>query len=44
MELKHRTWKLLRDLHRLRDMSWLCAGDFDEILHHHEKEGGVPRS
>ena len=40
MELKHRTWKLLRDLHRLRDMSWLCAGDFNEILHHHEKEGG----
>jgi hypothetical protein len=19
---------------------WLCAGDFNEILYHHEKEGG----
>lgn len=44
MELKHRTWKMLRDLHGLRSMPWLCAGDFNEILHHHEKEGGVPRS
>ena len=41
MELKHRTWKLLRDLHGQRDMSWLCVGDFNEILHHHEKEGGA---
>lgn len=25
-------------------MPWLCTGDFNEILNHHEKEGGVPRS
>ena len=25
-------------------MPRLCAGDFNEILYHHEKEGGVPRT
>lgn len=25
-------------------MPWLCAGDFNEIHYHHEKEAGVPRS
>ena len=23
---------------------WLCAGDFNEVLFSHEKEGGTPRS
>jgi hypothetical protein len=44
VEHKHHTWKLLRDLHGLQAMPWLCADDFNEILHHHEREGGVPRS
>jgi hypothetical protein len=46
-ELKYLTWELLRDLfsqHETNPMPWLCAGDFNEILFHHEKEGGVPRS
>jgi hypothetical protein len=44
-ELKHETWTVMRDLHDqyVQDqMPWLCAGDFNEILFHHEKEGGVP--
>lgn len=24
-------------------LPWLCAGDFNEILFQHEKEGGKPR-
>jgi hypothetical protein len=37
----------MRDLfaqHEQNSLPWLCAGDFNEILFHHEKEGGVPRS
>lgn len=46
-ELKFLTWELLRDLfvqHERNSMPWLCAGDFNEILFHHEKEGGIPMS
>jgi len=25
-------------------LPWLCAGHFNEVLFHHEKEGGVPRA
>ena len=37
---KHLSWEYLRGLHALGDMPWLVAGDFDEILQAHEKEGG----
>lgn len=40
VELKHRTWSLMRDRHAMRELMWLCAGDFNEVLHQHEKEGG----
>lgn len=46
-ELKHETWSLLRNLFAQNEdnpLPWLCAGDFNEILYHHEKEGGVPRA
>ncbi|KAL0459962.1 UNVERIFIED_CONTAM: putative mitochondrial protein [Sesamum latifolium] len=33
-------WRLVRRLHSQSDRSWLCAGDFNEILGHSEKEGG----
>lgn len=45
-ENKYKTWELLRDIH-LQDptnMPWLCAGDFNEILCHHEKEGAIQRA
>ncbi|XP_066316587.1 uncharacterized protein [Miscanthus floridulus] len=44
-ELKYKTWKLMEWLREQDDdhLTWLCAGDFNEILFHHEKEG-VPRS
>jgi hypothetical protein len=43
-ELKYRTWQQLCGLHVQPVKPWLCAGDFNEILLSHEKEGGRPRS
>jgi hypothetical protein len=45
-DIKYKTWDVLRKLHgeNAAGLPWLCAGDFNEILFHHEKEGGVPRS
>lgn len=43
-EDRHKTWTLLRDLYAQEDLPWLSAGDFNEILFHHEKEGGCPWS
>ncbi|KAL0388103.1 UNVERIFIED_CONTAM: putative mitochondrial protein [Sesamum radiatum] len=37
-------WALLRQLHFQSSRPWLCAGDFNEILAHSEKEGGPPRA
>jgi hypothetical protein len=41
---RHKTWTLLRDLYAQVDLPWLAAGDFNEILFQHEKEGACPRS
>jgi hypothetical protein len=30
--------------HRALALPWVCAGDFNEVLLAHEKEGGLPRS
>ncbi|KAL0311520.1 UNVERIFIED_CONTAM: hypothetical protein Sangu_2446700 [Sesamum angustifolium] len=38
------TWRLLRRRHSQSIRPWLCAGDFNEILEHSEKEGGPPRA
>lgn len=43
-DLKDRTWEMLRGLTTPNDGPWLCAGDFNEILYSHEKEGGRPCS
>jgi hypothetical protein len=37
---KHHTWQQLMNLNVDLVRPWLCAGDFDEILFSHEKEGG----
>lgn len=42
-EDKHLSWSCLRDLHQRIKLPWLIAGDFNEILYSHEKEGGAPR-
>lgn len=41
---KHLTWDALRTLHSNLSLPWLALGDFNEILFHHEKEGGRARS
>lgn len=40
---KRHTWTLLRRLAGLSSTTWLCFGDFNEILHLHEKNGGNDR-
>ncbi|KAL0302975.1 UNVERIFIED_CONTAM: hypothetical protein Sradi_6165600 [Sesamum radiatum] len=37
-------WNLLCRLHRQSIRLWLCAGDFNEILEHSEKESGPMRA
>jgi len=37
---KFRTWEMLKRLSTPSDGPWMCAGDFNEILYNHEKEGG----
>lgn len=39
-ERRHLSWRTLRDLHHQASIPWLVAGDFNEILYSHEKEGG----
>ncbi|KAL0444003.1 UNVERIFIED_CONTAM: hypothetical protein Slati_2123000 [Sesamum latifolium] len=37
-------WLLLRKLAQQSVRPWICAGDFNEILEQHEKEGILPRA
>ncbi|KAL0434920.1 UNVERIFIED_CONTAM: hypothetical protein Sradi_0199900 [Sesamum radiatum] len=36
-------WNLLKRLSQVSVRPWLCAGDYNEILEQHEKEGALPR-
>lgn len=38
------SWDLLRNLNRKFNISWLCAGDFNELIRSDEKLGGNRRS
>ncbi|GAV86647.1 hypothetical protein CFOL_v3_30074, partial [Cephalotus follicularis] len=40
----HETWSLLCNLASQHNISWLCMGDFNEILSISEKEGGNERN
>lgn len=37
------TWEAMRTLNNSASGPWLCAGDFNEILFSHEKQGGAAR-
>lgn len=39
---KKRTWELLRRLHSILDLPWLCSGDFNEVLSLNAKNEGIP--
>lgn len=34
------TWNLIRTLHSIEQIPWLLGGDFNEVLHLHEKRDG----
>lgn len=37
------SWQLLKMLKPSTSMGWLCAGDFNEVLHQREKMGAAIR-
>ncbi|KAH9723191.1 reverse transcriptase domain-containing protein [Citrus sinensis] len=41
---KHNTWTLMKRLASLFSYPWCCFGDFNEIMHMHEKNGGNERN
>ena len=40
---RHESWALLKQLYQQLDLSWICIGDFNEILSLAEKVGGAIR-
>ena len=41
---KHESWTYLRHLHSRDSLSWVCIGDYNEILKSEEKQGRLSRS
>ena len=40
---RHKSWSYLRHLHARDSLSWVCLGDFNEILNSAEKQGRLPK-
>ena len=40
---RHKSWSYLRHLHTRDSLSWVCLGDFNEILNSAEKQGRLPK-
>ncbi|XP_030936513.1 uncharacterized protein LOC115961727 [Quercus lobata] len=40
MNKREESWRLLEELSTRSDLPWICIGDFNEIMHEREKEGG----
>jgi hypothetical protein len=43
-ELRHRSWECLKTLNGQSSLSWLCVGDFNEVLCTNEQFEGAGRS
>jgi hypothetical protein len=41
---RFKTWDMLKYIKSTTNLSWMCIGDFNEVLHQHEHEGVVERS
>ena len=42
-EKREESWKLMESLSHRSDLPWICMGDYNEIMHAKEKEGGGVR-
>ena len=40
---REKSWVLLKSLFSINSLLWVCAGDFNELMHSGEKEGGSMR-
>ena len=44
IEKREESWKLMESRSHRSDLPWICMGDYNEIMHAKEKEGGGVRS
>lgn len=43
-QMRKRFWDTLNNLHQQNHKPWICTGDFNEILHAYDKNGGINHS
>jgi endonuclease/exonuclease/phosphatase family metal-dependent hydrolase len=41
---RFKTWDMMKYIKSATDLSWMCIGDFNEVLHQHEHMGTQQRS